>query len=113
VVVFTASGYDHKKREPAMANKRWHGIIALGKTRRVQSETLSRTPPKSRPGWHRAPFFRQHRRCKWTPLRVMTHGAQAQRMEVRSRDTLGYRRYVGKGQWVGSEPRKRPEGRRK
>src|SRR2546427_12903325 len=43
----------------------------------------------------------------------MTNGAQAQRMEFRSRDTIGYLRYVGKVQLVCSEPRKRPDGRRK
>ena len=43
----------------------------------------------------------------------MTHGAQAKRMECRSRDTIGYLRYVGQVQWVCSEPRKRPDGRRK
>src|SRR5712671_979614 len=43
----------------------------------------------------------------------MTHGAQAKRMEFRSRDTIGYLRDVGKVQLVCSEPRKRPEGRRK
>ena len=34
-------------------------------------------------------------------------------MEFRSRDTIGYLRYVGKVQLVCSEPRKRPDGRRK
>jgi hypothetical protein len=42
----------------------------------------------------------------------MTNGAQAQRLAFRSRDTMGYLRYVGKVQLVGSEPRKRPDGRR-
>ena len=48
-----------------------------------------------------------------TTIRVMTKGAQAKRMEFRSRDTIGYLRYVGKVQLVCSEPRKRPDGRRK
>ena len=34
-------------------------------------------------------------------------------MEFRSRDTIGHLRYVGKVPWVCSEPRKRPDGRRK
>ncbi len=46
-------------------------------------------------------------------MRVMTNGAQAKRLEFRSRDTMGYLRYVGKVQLVGSEPRQRPDGRRK
>jgi hypothetical protein len=113
VVVFTDSGYDNKKIETAIANKRWHFILALGKTRSVKSETLSLTTPKSRQWCHIATFFRNHRRLKWTTIRVMTHGAQAQRMEFRSRDTIGYLRYVGKVHLVCSEPRKRPDGRRK
>ncbi len=113
VVVLTDSGYDNKKIETAIANKRWHCIIALGKTRSVKSETLYLTTPKSRQWCHIATFFRHHRRLKWTTIRVMTHGAQAKRMEFRSRDTIGYLRYVGKVQLVCSEPRKRPDGRRK
>lgn len=34
-------------------------------------------------------------------------------MEFRTRDTIGYPRYVGQVQLVCSEPRKRPDGRRK
>ena len=34
-------------------------------------------------------------------------------MEFRTRDTIGYLRYVGQVQLVCSEPRKRPDGRRK
>ena len=113
VVVLTDSGYDNKKRETAIANKGWNFIIALGKTRRVKSETLSLTTPKSRQWCPIATFFRHHRRLKWTTIRVMTNGAQAKRMEFRSRDTIGYLRYVGKVQLVCSEPRKRPDGRRK
>ena len=113
VVVLTDSGYDNKKIETAIANKRWNFIIALGKTRSVKSETLYLTTPKSRQWCHIATFFRHHRRLKWTTIRVMTNGAQAKRMEFRSRDTIGYLRYVGKVQLVCSEPRKRPDGRRK
>ena len=60
--VFTASGYDNKQRETAMAQKRWHVIMALGKTRGVQSATLALTTPKSRQWCHMATFFRHHRR---------------------------------------------------
>ena len=34
-------------------------------------------------------------------------------MEFRTRDTMGYLRYVGQVQLVCSEPRRRPQGRRK
>ena len=113
VVVLTDSGYDNKKIQNAIAAKHWHFIIALGKTRSVKSETLYLTTPKSRQWGHIATFFRHHRRLKWTTIRVMTNGAQAKRMEFRSRDTIGYLRSVGKVQLVCSEPRRRPEGRRK
>ena len=71
------------------------------------------TTPKSRQWCHIATFFRNHRRLKWTTVRFMTNGAQRKRMEFRIRHTMGYLRYVGKVQLVCSEPRKRPDGRRK
>ena len=40
-------------------------------------------------------------------------GLKRKRMEFRTRDTIGYLRYVGQVQLVCSEPRKRPDGRRK
>ena len=43
----------------------------------------------------------------------MTSGAKRKRMEFRIRHTMGYLRSVGKVQFVCSEPRKRPDGRRK
>src|SRR2546425_11640747 len=41
VLVFAESGYDDKKIEKAIADQRWHCIIALRKTRSVKSEALS------------------------------------------------------------------------
>ena len=96
-----------------MVKKQWHFIIAFGKTRRVKSETLYRTTPKSRQWSQIAEFFRHHRRVKWPTIRLMTNGAKRKRMEFRIRHTLGYRRDVGPVQLVGSEFKKRPEGRRK
>jgi hypothetical protein len=113
VVVLTDSGYDDKKIEQAIIDKHWNFIIALKKTRSVKSETLYLTTPKSRQWCSIAPFFRNHRRLKWTTIRVMTNGAKRKRMEFRIRHTLGYLRYVGKVHLVCSEPKKRPEGRRK
>ena len=113
VLVLADSGYDDKKIEKAIAAQRWNFIIALSKTRSVKSEALYLTTPASRQWCHIDTFFRHHRRLKWTTIRVMTNGAQAKRMEFRSRDTIGYLRYVGKVQLVCSEPRKRPDGRRK
>lgn len=113
VIVLADSGYDDKKIEHAIANKHWNFILAVGKTRSVKSEALYLTTPKSRAWCHIATFFRNHRRLKWKTIRVMTNGATRKRMEFRIRHTTGYLRYVGKVQLVCSEPRKRPDGRRK
>ncbi len=113
VIVLADSGYDDKKIENAIVNKRWHCIIALGKTRSVKSETLYLTTPKSRQWCHIATFFRNHRRLPWTTIRLMTSGAKRKRMAFRIRHTMGYLRSVGKVHLVCSEFRKRPEGRRK
>ena len=113
VVVLTDSGYDNKKIQTAIAAKPWHFIIALGKTRSVKSPTLALTTPKSKQWCHIATFFRHHRRLKWQTIRITTNGTKRKRMEFRTRDTIGYLRYVGQVQLVCSEFRKRPDGRRK
>ena len=113
MVVLTDSGYDNKKIQNAIAAKRWHFIIALGKTRSVKSTMLSLTTPTSKQGSHMATFLRHHRWRKWPTRRLPTHGTKRKRMEFRTRDTIGYLRYVGQVQLVCSEPRRRPEGRRK
>src|SRR2546427_10383307 len=113
VVVLTDSGYDNKKIQNAIAAKHWHFIIALGKTRSVQSAMLSLTTPKSKQWSHLATFFRNHRWLKWQTIRITTNVTKRKRMEFRARDTIGYLRYVGQVQLVCSEPRKRPDGRRK
>lgn len=111
--MLTESGYDAKKIEQAIINKRWNFLIAGGKTRSVKSDTSYQTTPQSRAWCPIATFFRTHRRLKWTTVRFMTNGAKRKRMECRMRHRMGYLRYVGKVQWVGSEPQKRPDGRRK
>jgi hypothetical protein len=73
---------------------------------------LALPTPKSKQWCHIATFFRHHRRLKWQPIRITTNGTKRKRMELRTRDTIGYLRYVGQVQLVCSEPRKRPEGRR-
>jgi DDE family transposase len=113
VVVLTDSGYDDKKIQNAIAAKRWHFIIALGKTRSVKSTMLYLTTPKSKQWSHIATFFRNHRWLKWQTIRIPTNGTKRKRMEFRTRDTIGYLRYVGQVQLVCSEPRRRPDGRRK
>ena len=113
VVVLTDSGYDNKKIQKAIAAKQWHFLMALGKTRSVKSALLALTTPKSTQWCHIATFFRNHRWLKWQTIRTTTHGTKRKRMEFRTRDTIGYLRYVGQVQLVCSELRKRPEGRRK
>jgi hypothetical protein len=113
VVVLTDSGYDNKKIQNAIAAKHWHFIIALGKTRSVKSPTRALTTPKTKQWCHIATFFRNHRWLKWQTIRITTNGTKRKRMEYRTRDTIGYLRYVGQVQLVCSEPRKRPDGRRK
>jgi hypothetical protein len=113
VVVLTDSGYDNKKIETAIANKGWHFIMALGKTRSVKSATLALTTPQSKQWCHIATFFRNHRWLKWQTIRITTNGTKRKRMEFRARDTIGYLRYVGQVQVVCSDLRKRPDGRRK
>ena len=113
VVVLMDSGYDNKKVQHAIATKQWHFLVALGKTRSVKSAMRSCTTPKSKQWSHIATFFRNHRWLKWQTIRLPTNGTKRKRMEFRTRDTIGYLRYVGQVPLVCSEPRRRPEGRRK
>jgi hypothetical protein len=113
VLVLADSGYDDKKIEKAIADQRWHFIIALSKTRSVKSEALYLTTPKSQQWCHIDMFFRRHRRLKWDTIRLATSGNTRKRMDFRVRHTSGSLRYVGKVELVCSELRNRPDGRRK
>jgi hypothetical protein len=112
VLVLAASGYDNTKSEKAMADKGWHCIIALSKTRSVKSEARSLSTPNSRQWGHIDTFFRRHRRLKWNTIRLATRGNKRKRMDCRVRHTAGYLRSVGKVELVCSEQRHRPDGRR-
>src|SRR5919204_1045197 len=113
VLVLADSGYDDKKIEKAIADKGWHFIIALSKTRSVKSEALYLSTPTSRQWGHIDTFFRRHRRLKWDTIRLATSGNKRKRMDLRIRHTSGYLRSVGKVELVCSERRHRPDGRRK
>jgi hypothetical protein len=113
VLVLADSGYDDKKIEKAIADKRWNFIIALSKTRSVKSEALYLTTPTSQQWCHIDTFFRRHRRLKWDTIRLATSGNKRKRMDFRVRHTSGYLRSVGKVELVCSEQRHRPNGRRK
>jgi hypothetical protein len=113
VLVLADSGYDDKKIEKAIADKRWNFIIALSKTRSVKSEALYLTTPTSQQWCHIDTFFRRHRRLKWDTIRLATRGNKRKRRDFRVRHTSGYLRSVGKVELVCSEQRHRPNGRRK
>jgi hypothetical protein len=113
VLVLADRGYDNKKIEQAIANKGWHFIIALSKTRSVKSEALYLSTPPLRQWCHIDTFFRHHRRLKWDTIRLATSGNKRKRMDLRVRHTAGYLRHVGKVELVWSERRHRPDGRRK
>ena len=113
VLVLADSGYDDKKIEKAIADKGWHFIIALSKTRSVKSEACFLTTPKAQQWCHIDTFFRRHRRLKWDTMRLATRENKRKRMDVRVRHTSGYLRSVGKVELVCSELHKRPNGRRK
>ena len=113
VIVLADTGYDNKQIETAIINKRWHFLMALKKTRSVKSEALYLATPTSRQWCSVFTFLRNHRRLKWQTIRVPTNGAKRKRMVFRTRDTIGYLRYVGQVQFVCSQYRNRPAGRRK
>lgn len=113
VVVLTDSGYDNRHIEKTISDKKWIFIIALKNKRSVKSAHLYATTSKSKQWSQIAQFFRHQRRLKWNTIRLMTNGKKRKRMEFRIRHTPGYLRYVGQVQLVCSEPRKRPEGRRR
>lgn len=113
VIVLTDSGYDDKNIQKAIAAKQWQFLMAVSKTRRVKSQRLFLSTPRSKQWCGIAQFFRHHRGLKWQTIRLTTNGTKRKRMEFRVRDTIGYLRDVGQVQLLCSEPRKRPAGRRK
>jgi hypothetical protein len=113
VVVLADSGYDDKKIENAISGRKWRFIIALKKTRSVKSEKKYCTTSKSK-GWtHIAQMFKNQRRVKWQPIRIVVDSARRKRMDFRIKQIVGYLRYVGNVQLICSEFKKRPQGRRK
>jgi hypothetical protein len=113
VLVLADSGYDDKKIQNAIAQKKWAYVIALKKTRGVRPEKAHATTPLSR-GWSQVEsFFKNHRSVKWVTVRVPSSDPNKRRMEFRIRQIIAYLRYVGKVQLVCSEFKKRPKGRRK
>jgi len=113
VVVIADSGYDNKKIECAVIDKKWTFIVALGKTRCIKSEKMYLATLKSKDWFQIAEFFRTHRMLKWQTIRIVTNSAKRKRMDFRIRQIIGYLRGVGKVKLICSEFKKRPDGRRK
>ena len=113
VMVLADSGYDDKKIQQAIENKKWAYVVALKKTRGVRSENTNATMPLAK-GWSGVEaFFKAHRRVKWVTVRVPASNPKKQRMEFRLRQITAYLHHVGKVQLICSEYKKRPKGRRK
>jgi hypothetical protein len=113
VVVLADSGYDDRKIENAIRNKKWHFIIALNKGRSVKSINSFLSTPKSK-GWSKvAQFFKDHRKVGWQTIRIILNRSKKKRMEFRIRLIKGYLRYVGYVLLICSEFKKRPRGRKK
>lgn len=113
VVVLADSGYDDRKIENAIRNKKWHFIIALNKGRSVKSQNSFLCTPKSK-GWSKvAQFFKDHRKVGWQTIRILVNRSKKKRMEFRTRLIKGYLRYVGCVLLICSEFKKRPRGRKK
>ncbi|HSX77508.1 MAG TPA: hypothetical protein VLQ80_02885 [Candidatus Saccharimonadia bacterium] len=113
VLVVAESGDDDKKIETARADKRWHCIIALRKTRSVTAEARALTTPTSQQWCHIDMFFHRHRRLQGDPMRLATRGNTRKRMDFRVRHPSGSLRSVGKVELVCAALRNRPAGRRK
>ena len=113
VVVLADSGYDDKNIEKTISNKKWNFIIALGKTRSVKYEKKYLNTPRSRDWSSVAELFKNYRRLGWQTIQLFMNSTKTKRMEFRTRQIIGYLRYVGKVQLICSEFKKRPKGRRK
>jgi len=113
VVVLADSGYDNKNIEKTIDQKQWIYIVALKKKRSVKTEKKYANTPKSKDWDQVQQLFNKHRRLKWITVFLPKNSSDKKRKEFRTRQTIGYLRYVGKAQLVCSEIAKRPKGRRK
>lgn len=113
VAVLMDSGYDAAKIQKSINRKHWTFISALKKTRCVKSEREYNITSKGE-GWHQiCNFFKNHRRAKWTAVRVPVKRGGKKRMEFRIRQIFGFLRNVCRVQLICSECKKGPDGRRK
>ena len=90
VVVLADSGYDDKNIENAISGRKWRFIIALKKTRSVNSERAYCTTARSK-GWSNIDeLFKNQRRVEWQPIRSVLDSARRKRMGFRIRQIVGY-----------------------
>src|SRR4029453_13349906 len=80
-LVLADSGYDDKKIEKTIADKRRQFIFSRGKTRIFKSEAPHLTPLSSQQWCHIDTFFRRHRRLKWDTIRLATSGNKRKRID--------------------------------
>ena len=111
--VFMESGYAKTQSQKAIAAKPGPCIRAVGKTRRVTSRTCALPTPTAQPWGHIATVLRPQRWRTWPTIRMPTNGTKRKRMEFRTRDPRGSLRDGGQVQGGCSNPRTRPDGRRK
>ena len=113
VIVLADSGYDCKKIQNIILERKWHFIIALTSNRSVKSEAKFARTPKSSDWDQVEPFFKDQCCLGWQTIRILTGSPKKKRLEYRIRHTIGFLKGVGKTQLVCSEFKKRPKGRRK
>jgi hypothetical protein len=110
IAVLTGSGYDNKKIQNAVLNRKWHFISALKSSRGVKSEAKYAKTPKSS-GWDRiGVFFKKYRKLAWQTVRIFTDGPKRKRKDFRIRHTEIFLKGVGKITAVCSEIKKKKSG---
>ncbi len=113
VVVLADSGYDDRNIENAINKRQWKFIISLNKTRSVKTEKQFANTFKSKDWTQISELFKRYRCIRWITIQLLKNSGKNKRMEFRTRQIIGFLRYVGKVQLICSEFKKRPKGRRK
>lgn len=113
VIVLADSGFDDKKIQKAVLEKKWHFICALKSSRGVKSEAEYARNPKSSDWDGIAVFFRKFRNLSWSTVRIPTEGPKKKRTEFRIRHAEVFLKETGKIRAVCSEFKKKRDGRRK
>lgn len=88
VIVLADSGFDDKKIQKAVLEKKWHFICALKSSRGVKSEAEYAKNPKSSDWDGIAVFFKKFRNLSWSTVRIPTDRPKKKRMEFRIRHAV-------------------------